>query len=62
FARFLDIASASASEVSSLLYVALDQEYLTEDEFKKLYDHCMKVGAMIHAFARYLRSSATKEK
>jgi len=57
FARFLMIASASASEVSSLLYVALDQEYVSDQAFKKLYDHSFKVGAMINGFAKYLRSS-----
>ncbi|HEY6172183.1 MAG TPA: four helix bundle protein, partial [Candidatus Kapabacteria bacterium] len=35
FARFLDIASSSASEVRSLLYVALDQKYIAPETFQK---------------------------
>ena len=56
FARFLDIASASSSEVCSLLYVALDEAYIQQDKFDALYSQCYKVGAMIHSFARYLRT------
>ena len=56
FARFLDIASASSSEVCSLLYVALDEKYIAQEKFDVLYAQCFKIGAMIHAFARYLRT------
>jgi four helix bundle protein len=34
FIRYLGIAKASAAEVRSQLYVALDQQYITQDEFK----------------------------
>ena len=37
FARFLDIARASAREVQSLLYVAHDRHYMTDAEFTSLY-------------------------
>ncbi|MDP4237058.1 MAG: four helix bundle protein, partial [Bacteroidota bacterium] len=57
FARFLDIASASSSEVCSLLYIALDEAYIAQAKFDLLYKQCFKVGAMIHSFARYLRNS-----
>lgn len=57
FARFLDIASASSSEVCSLLYVALDEVYIQQDKFESLYSQCFKVGAMIHSFACYRRTS-----
>jgi len=34
FIRFLDISQSSAEEVKSLLYIALDQKYITKDLFK----------------------------
>lgn len=36
FIRFLDISQSSIEEVKSLLYIALDQEYLTEEIFREL--------------------------
>ena len=57
FARFLDIASSSASEVRSLLYVALDQKYIAPETFQKLYDNAYEVGAMIFGFSNYLRNN-----
>lgn len=55
FARFLDIASSSASEVRSLLYVALDQKYISNEEFDEHYKLAYAVGAMIYGFSNYLR-------
>ena len=34
FVQFLEIASGSASEVAAQLYVALDLEYVTKDQFE----------------------------
>jgi four helix bundle protein len=39
FLRFLRYAKRSCSEVQSELYVALDQMYISEAEFKDVYDH-----------------------
>ncbi len=36
FIRFLDISQSSIEEIKSLLYIALDQEYLTEEIFREL--------------------------
>lgn len=36
FIRFLDISKSSANELKSLLYIALDQRYLTIDRFSEL--------------------------
>ena len=48
-----------ATEGQSHLYVALDQEYITQDEFDRLYQQAVavKVKSIIHGFIRYLRTS-----
>lgn len=57
FQRFLLYALRSTSEVQSHLYVALDQDYLSSDAFKVLYDHTVCVKKLIGGFLRYLRSA-----
>jgi four helix bundle protein len=37
FARFLDIAKGSVTEAQSLLYVALDVDYIARPEFDRLH-------------------------
>ncbi len=56
FSRFLGIARRSATEVQSLLYAALDNEYITEAAFKIHYDQATKTKAFIGAFKRSLKS------
>jgi four helix bundle protein len=56
FAHFLDIAKGSAIEVQSLLYVALDVDYLSGDEFNHLHGLAEEVIAIIGAFTTYLRN------
>ena len=55
FIQFLVIAHGSAAEVQAALYVALDQEYLTETEFKTLYCLANETSKMILGFVNYLR-------
>ncbi len=55
FIHFLIYARRSASEVQSHLYVALDQRYVTREEFDKLYDGAVQVKNLISGFIRYLR-------
>ena len=57
FCRFLDMAKASNAEVRSQLYVALDEEYLTPDDFDELYELSSHIGAKVGALLRYLRST-----
>jgi len=47
FARFLGIARRSSVEVQSLLYVALDAGYITEETFKSHYAQAAKTKALI---------------
>jgi len=57
FAHFLDIARASVSEVKSLLYVALDVEYIKKDSFQRLYVLAESAQSLIGGLISYLRQS-----
>jgi four helix bundle protein len=55
FAHFLDIVKGSALEVQSLLYVALDLNYIEKNEFTKLYEATDRVAALTGGLISYLR-------
>jgi four helix bundle protein len=42
-------------EVQSLLYAALDAEYISKDVFQQEYEQANKVKAMISAFKKSLK-------
>lgn len=46
-ARFLGFARRSAVEIQSLLYAALDVEYIKDDVFKSHYEQAKKCKALI---------------
>ncbi|MGD9157951.1 MAG: four helix bundle protein [Desulfobacteraceae bacterium] len=54
FVRFLRYAKRSCSEVQSELYIALDQNYISQDEFQNVYDHAGRTRAAIRGFIKYL--------
>ena len=54
FIRFLRYAKRSCTEVQSELYVALDQQYISNDEFQDVYDHAGRTRAAIRGFIKYL--------
>jgi four helix bundle protein len=56
FINFLSIAKASAGEVESHLYVALDQGYISEAEFRRLYGLVTSTKKLIAGFMLYLRN------
>jgi four helix bundle protein len=56
-ARFLVIAKASVAEVETQLYVALDQRYITESEFREIRMLATSTKRLIRAFISYLRSA-----
>lgn len=58
FAHFLDIARGSVTEVKSLLYVALDVNYLDKRRFEQLYKMADETAALIGRFTSYLRSAS----
>jgi four helix bundle protein len=62
FIQFLFISKSSAAEVQSQLYVALDQEYISQDDFNKIYNQAEIVSKMDSGFIKYLQSQLNKPK
>ena len=60
FAQYLFISKSSATEVQSHLYVALDQNYITQENFHRIYAQCEKVSKMDSAFIKYLNTQLKK--
>ena len=60
FLRFLNMAKASAGEVRSQLYVALDLGYVDRNEFADAFKLAERTSSMIAAFMGYLKNGATK--
>lgn len=61
FARFLAYAQRSCSELQSEIYVALDQNYITQKEFDEIYSLASKVKSKIGAFIKYLKQRTKNE-
>ena len=55
FARFLGIARRSAVEVQSLLYIALENRYIPDETFNKLYTQAEETKAWIGGFKHSLK-------
>lgn len=55
FVRFLGYARRSTSEVQTCLYVAIDQGYINQEQFDKVYKQAEKTRRVIDGFIRYLR-------
>ena len=60
FLNFLSIAKGSAGEARSLLYVALDQGYISEEEFIKVTGQLIECSRVISGLSKYLRQSELK--
>jgi four helix bundle protein len=60
FTQYLFISKSSAAEVQSHLYVALDQEYIVQEDFKRIYAQAEKVSKMDSGFIKYLSSQLKK--
>ncbi len=56
FANYLNMAHASAAEVQSRIYVALDQNYLNRSDFEECYAMCEECSRMTQSFQNYLSS------
>ena len=56
FIDYLGHAKASAGEVRSQLYIALDLKYVTQEQFDQVFDLADKASRQIARFMSYLES------
>ena len=56
FVQFLYIAKGSAAEVQAQLYVALDAQYVSQKQFRKLYELANDTSRVLGGFIRYLKN------
>lgn len=61
FARFLAYAQRSCSELQSEIYVALDQDYVTMEEFDLIYSLADKARSKTGAFIKYLKQTTRNQ-
>ena len=62
FIQFLFISKASAAELQSHLYIALDQQYIDRSSFDDLYADADKVQRQISNLIKYLNSTLQTRK
>ncbi|MBN2681470.1 MAG: four helix bundle protein [Bacteroidales bacterium] len=60
FTNFLTYSVASCNEVESQLYRAIDNEYISKEEFDFCYELCEKIISKTGSFIRYLNESNIK--
>lgn len=60
FAQFLSMAKGSSGEVRTQLYIALDQNYVNQADFKRLISDIDETARMINGLMMYLRKTAIK--
>jgi len=61
FIRFLGYARRSATELQSQLYIALDQGYISQEEFQRIYAQATKTKSLIGGFIRYLKKHPQRQ-
>ncbi len=57
FIQFLFISKGSAAEVQSQLYTGLDQGYISQGEFDKIYGQIEVLAKRLSRFVTYLKGS-----
>ncbi len=60
FVQFLAVAKGSAGEVRSQLYIALNQGYLSEGQFKELSQKAAEISRLLAGLIAYLQTSELK--
>jgi four helix bundle protein len=56
FVQYLFIAKASSAEVQNHLYVALDQGYVSQEQFQRLHDRIDRYARQVSVLITYLLS------
>jgi four helix bundle protein len=61
FIRFLRYAKRSCSEVQSQLYLALDNEYISKNEFEAAYELASRARAATRGFINYFVRNSNRK-
>ncbi|NBC87275.1 MAG: four helix bundle protein [Bacteroidetes bacterium] len=56
FIQFLGYARRSTAEIQSHLYVALDLDYISSEQFDEMYDAADNCSRQLYGFIRYLKT------
>jgi len=62
FIKFLKYSKGSAGEVRSMLYAALDLDYITNESFVKNHETSINIITQISNFIKYLRKYTITDK
>jgi len=54
FSHFLFIAKGSCGEVRSMLYLALELKYISENDFQNMYNETVEISKMLSGFIKTL--------
>ncbi|HZV36931.1 MAG TPA: four helix bundle protein [Verrucomicrobiae bacterium] len=57
FIQFLANSKGSCGEVRDQPYVALDEQYISKEQFDSLYDATLEISRMLSGFMQYLQQS-----
>jgi four helix bundle protein len=52
--HFLFVAKGSCGEVRSMLYLALELQYISEKDFQKMYNESIEISKMLSGFIKTL--------
>jgi len=55
FGQFLHIALGSVAEVQSQLYIAQDLNYISKEEFARIYELASETARLVTGFIKYLK-------
>lgn len=57
FVKFLYIARGSCGEVRSMLYIAVELQYVSNKEFRELYSLCIEISRLIYGLIGKLKEN-----
>jgi four helix bundle protein len=58
FAKFLFIAKGSSGEVRSMLYLALDQKFISDQQFSTAYELCQRESQLCWGLIKHLQKTS----